>query len=140
MHFLSFYTVKTIDVMGGFCEMTRRSDVTSHKPCNITLCRVLYNVTSGKPCNIIPIRRTMHLSSVIPANDTKESVFGQRNFSRHEWESNLGPLAPEASGLPLSYHASSIDIHRRHVFIHTCIHAPKRRRCIILLNISVKKL
>ena len=47
----------------------------------------------------------MHLSSVIPANDTRESVFGHRNFSRRERESNLGPLAPEASALPLSYHA-----------------------------------
>ena len=39
----------------------------------------------------------MHLSSVIPSNDTRESVFGHRNFSRRERESNLGPLAPEAS-------------------------------------------
>ena len=37
----------------------------------------------------------MHLSSVIPANDTRESVFGHRNSSRREQESNLGPLAPE---------------------------------------------
>ena len=50
----------------------------------------------GHPVNVL-IRRTMHLSSVIPANDTRESVFGHRNFSRHERESNLGPLAPEAS-------------------------------------------
>ena len=50
----------------------------------------------GHPVNV-PIRRTMHLSSVIPANDTRESVFGHRNFSRRERESNLGPLAPEAS-------------------------------------------
>ena len=33
----------------------------------------------GHPVNV-PIRRTMHLSSVIPANDTRESVFGHRNF------------------------------------------------------------
>ena len=50
----------------------------------------------GHPVNV-PIRKTMHLSSVIPANDTRESVFGHRNFSRRERESNLGPLAPEAS-------------------------------------------
>ena len=31
----------------------------------------------GHPVNI-PIRRTMHLSSVIPVNDTRESVFGHR--------------------------------------------------------------
>ena len=41
----------------------------------------------------------MHLSSVIPANDTRESVFGLRNFPRRERESNLGPLAPEESAL-----------------------------------------
>ena len=50
----------------------------------------------GHPVNV-PIRRTMHLSSVIPANDTRESVFRHRNFSRRKLESNLGPLAPEAS-------------------------------------------
>ena len=50
----------------------------------------------GHPVNV-PSRRTMHLSSVIPANDTRESVFGHRNFSCRERESNLGPLAPEAS-------------------------------------------
>ena len=37
MHFLSFYTIKTIDFMDGSCEITWCSDVTSHKPCNITL-------------------------------------------------------------------------------------------------------
>ena len=37
------------------------------------------------------------LSSVIPANDTRESLFRHRNFPRREWGSNLGPLAPEAS-------------------------------------------
>ena len=45
------------------------------------------------------------ISMVIPANDTRESMFGHRNFSRRERESNLGPLAPEASAKPLSYHA-----------------------------------
>ena len=50
----------------------------------------------GHPVNV-PIRRTMHLSSVIPANDTRESMFGHRNFPRREQGSNLGPLAPEAS-------------------------------------------
>ena len=33
----------------------------------------------GSPVNV-PIRRTAHLSSVIPANDTKESIVGHRNF------------------------------------------------------------
>ena len=50
----------------------------------------------GHPVNV-PIRRMMHLSSVIPANDTRESMFGQRNFPRPKRGSNLGPLAPEAS-------------------------------------------
>ena len=45
----------------------------------------------GHPVNV-PIRRTMHLSSVIPANDTRESVFGHRNFPRRERGSKLGPL------------------------------------------------
>ena len=53
----------------------------------------------GHPVNNVPIRRTMHLSSVIPANDTKESVFGLQNFPRRKWGSNLGPLAPEASAI-----------------------------------------
>ena len=51
----------------------------------------------GHPVNV-PIRRTMYLSSV-PANDTRESVFGRRNFPRRERGSNLGPIAPEASAL-----------------------------------------
>ena len=52
----------------------------------------------GHPVNV-QIRRTMHLSSVIPANYTRESVFRLRNFPRRMWGSNLGPLAPEASAL-----------------------------------------
>ena len=40
----------------------------------------------------------MHLSSGIPANDTRESVFEHRHFPR-ERGSNLRPLAPEASAL-----------------------------------------
>ena len=32
----------------------------------------------GPPVNV-PIRRTVHLSSVIPANDIKESIVGHRN-------------------------------------------------------------
>ena len=59
----------------------------------------------------------MHLSSVIPANDTRESVFGHRNFSRRERESNLGPLAPEASAKPLSYHAFLMVCLRSHLNI-----------------------
>ena len=55
-----------------------------------------FNLHRGHPVNV-PIRSTMHLSSVIPANDTRESVFRHRNFPRHEWGSKLGPLAPEAS-------------------------------------------
>ena len=42
-----------------------------------------------------------YLSSVIPANDTIESVFGNQNFPYHEQGSNLRPLAPEASAQPL---------------------------------------
>ena len=46
----------------------------------------------GHPFNV-PIRRTMNLSSVIPANDTRKSIYGLWNFPRLERESNLGPLA-----------------------------------------------
>ena len=52
--------------------------------------------TEGRLLNV-PIRMTMHLFSVIPAIDTRESVFGHRNFPRRERGSNLGLLAPEAS-------------------------------------------
>ena len=67
------------------------------------------------------IRRTMHLSSVIHANDTRESMFGHQHLSRRERVSNLGPPATEASAQPLSYHAfaklkyivlSHVDIHK----------------------------
>ena len=60
----------------------------------------------GHPINV-PIRRTMHLSSVIPANDTGESALGLRNFPHRERGSNL---VPEASvlitELPRSYPSS----------------------------------
>ena len=39
------------------------------------------------------------LYHVIPANDTKGSVFGPTNFPRRRRGSNLGPLAQEASAL-----------------------------------------
>ena len=61
-----------------------------------------FSLHRGHPVNV-PIRRTMHLSSVIPANE-RESVFGHRNFPCRERGSNLGPLAPKASAKPLSYH------------------------------------
>ena len=48
----------------------------------------------------VPIRRTAHLlSSIIPDNDTREIVFGHRNYPPRERGLNLGPLAPEASAL-----------------------------------------
>ena len=47
----------------------------------------------------VPFRRTVHLSSVIPENDTRGSVSGDNKFPRREQGSNLGPLAPEASAL-----------------------------------------
>ena len=45
----------------------------------------------------------MHLPSVIPANDTRESVFGHRKFPHHKQGLNLGPLEPEAIAQLLSY-------------------------------------
>ena len=56
----------------------------------------------GHPVNI-PIRRTMHLSSVIPANDTRESMFGHPNFPRRELQTTRpktnSALAFSAQGL-----------------------------------------
>ena len=52
----------------------------------------------GAPVNIL-IRRTAHCVHVIPANDTKRSVFGHRTFRRLPRGSNPVPLAPEASVL-----------------------------------------
>ena len=53
----------------------------------------------GPPVNV-PIRMTVHCIHIIPANDTKESVFGPPlNFPRRRWGSNPGPLAPETSAL-----------------------------------------
>ena len=45
----------------------------------------------GNPVNV-PIRRTMRLSCVIPAKDTRESGFCHQNFPRRERGLNLGPL------------------------------------------------
>ena len=60
----------------------------------------------GHPINV-PIRRTMHLSSVIPANDTGESALGLRNFPHRERGSNLGPEASALiTELPRSYPSS----------------------------------
>ena len=50
-----------------------------------------------------------HLSSVFPANDTKEIVICDRNFPSREQGLNVGPLAPEASALTSELHAFSDD-------------------------------
>ena len=42
--------------------------------------RGLLSLHRGPPVNV-PIRRTAYLFSAIPANDTKESIFGHRNCS-----------------------------------------------------------
>ena len=78
MQFLSFHTVKTIEVTGGSCEITRRSGVTSRKPCNITSCPVFFNVTSANhaTCSFIdssgyvsgPIRSCLILDYIINEN------------------------------------------------------------------------
>ena len=55
----------------------------------------------------------MHLSSVIPANDTRESIFGHRNFPRCKEGLNLEPLAQEASALttePPRFQAVCFDV------------------------------
>ena len=43
--------------------------------------------------------RMAHCFHVIPANDTKGSVFGPQNFPHRRRGLNPGPLAPEASAL-----------------------------------------
>ena len=56
MHFLPFWTIKTIEVTDeATCKITLRYDVTSNKPYNLTSCPVLCNVMSGKPCDIIQL-------------------------------------------------------------------------------------
>ena len=52
MHFMPFWTIKSIDVKDGSFKITSGSDHTSRKLCNITLCRVICKVTSGKPCDM----------------------------------------------------------------------------------------
>ena len=61
MHFLSFYTVKTIDVTGGFCEITWRSDLTSGKTCNITSCAFQRHVRQTMQYVVLLTRVDMHL-------------------------------------------------------------------------------
>ena len=51
---------------------------------------------TGPPVNV-PIQRTAHLFSVIPANDTKESMFGHQNVSSPAAGIKPDNLAPEAS-------------------------------------------
>ena len=51
---------------------------------------------TGPPVND-PIQRTAHLFSVIPATDTKESMFRHQNVSSPATEIKPDILAPEAS-------------------------------------------
>ena len=51
---------------------------------------------TGPPVNV-SIQRTAHLFSVIPANDTKESMFGHQNFSSPAVGIKPYNLAPKAS-------------------------------------------
>ena len=46
------------------------------------------------PVNVPQIRRTAHLSSVIPANDARESCSDSKSY-RYERGSDLRPIAPE---------------------------------------------
>ena len=56
---------------------------------------------SDSPCTgpsvNVPIQRTAHLFSAIPANDTKESMFGHQNVSSPAAGTKPDNLAPEAS-------------------------------------------
>ena len=49
MHLLPFWTIKTVDFTHGSRKITLRSDVTYHKPCNITLCCRLLPVVISAP-------------------------------------------------------------------------------------------
>ena len=50
--------------------------------CRTKAFRLQYlNYRREHPVNV-SIQRTMHLSRVIPANDTRERLFGHRNFPR----------------------------------------------------------
>ena len=51
---------------------------------------------TGPPVNV-HISRTAHLFSVIPASDTKESMFGHQNVSLPAVGIKPDNLAPEAS-------------------------------------------
>ena len=51
---------------------------------------------TGPPVNV-PIQRTVHLFRVIPANDTKESMFGHQNVSSPGAGIKPHNLAAEAS-------------------------------------------
>ena len=51
---------------------------------------------TGPPVNV-PIQRTAQLFRVIPANDTKESMFGHQNVSSPAAGIKPDNLAPEAS-------------------------------------------
>ena len=54
------------------------------------------SLCTGPPVNV-PIQRTAHLFSVIPTNDTKESMFGHQNVSSPAAGIKPDILAPEAS-------------------------------------------
>ena len=49
MHFLSFYTIKTIDIMDGSYEITWVSDITSHKTHSILPRAMCF--TMSRPAN-----------------------------------------------------------------------------------------
>ena len=65
------------------------------------MCDSLTSTGSDSPCTgppvNVPIQRTAHLFSVIPANDTKESMFGHQNVSSPAAGIKPDNLAPEAS-------------------------------------------
>ena len=54
------------------------------------------SLCTGPPVNV-PIQRTAHLFSVIPTNETKESMFGHQNVSSPAAGIKPDILAPEAS-------------------------------------------
>ena len=61
MQFLSFYTVKTIDVTDGSCEIAWRSDVTSRKQCLVP-CALQRHVRQTMQYVVLLTQVDMHLS------------------------------------------------------------------------------
>ena len=87
----------------------------------------------------------MHLSSVnvIPANETRESIFGHRNFPRHEQGSNLGPQhqrqVPNHCQLPRFLHVChKTEWHELFIKISLCVHEYYFNKNVLMIMMIMK--